>query len=412
MMECRIQTYVLAAFTFLVVPKSVSSIAPYTQEVQDLVDRLGTEFCPYNQFCQSNATSKLQTETETACCRSCSCDEDCWERGTCCPDFQTPETIKRPTEFCMDTIVKRAENDNTKFSGASDRIKGYYVITNCPDKEVNITLIAKCTSSLQNRFEDFVWVSDAMTNKIYKNRFCAECNGIHRYKEWQLGTDCPEILEGDFSYREKKFISRSCRLLVTPPGKLDVAPSQCLMSDISECNKTGDWRIFDKGMKEACDALDLPFLRDAVAGVEVYKNVFCYLCNSDPGENLENVCRPLEDSTKEINGPVSFLALFNYRLFEESTGTSEAPCPADKVLDPYMVKILFLFLLCVFFLFCLDCLHAKTVALLFPPRHLRPRQRQCPHRRQHCVFRSVFYVMGKALPDKLSWAQLFKALLA
>lgn len=347
------QTCVLAAFTVLAVSKSVSPVAPYTTEVQDLVDRLGTEFCPYNHFCQSNATSKLQTETETACCRSCSCDEDCWKTGTCCPDFQTPETTKRPTEFCMDTIVKRAENDNAEFSGASDGMKRYYVITKCPDNEVNITLIAKCMGPIQKRFEDFVWVSDAMTNKIYKNRFCAECNGIHRYKEWQLGTDCSEILEGDYSYREKKFISRSCRLLVTPPVKLDVTPSQCLMPDISECNKTGNWRSFDKGLKEACDAVELPFLRDAVASVKVYKNVFCYLCKSGPGENLENVRRPLEDSQKQINGPFSFLVLFNYRLFEEPTSTSEFPCAADKVLDPYIVKILLFLFNSFFFLVCM-----------------------------------------------------------
>ena len=378
MTEYHIQTCVLAAFTILAVSKSVSLIAPYTQEVQDLVDRLGTEFCPYNQFCQSNATFKLQTETETACCRSCSCDEDCWERGTCCPDFQTPETTKRPTEFCNETIVKRAENDNTKFSRASDGIKRYYVITNCPDNEVNKTLTAKCTGSLQKRFEDFVWVSDAMTNKIYKNRFCAECNGIHRYREWQLGTDCSEILEGDFSYRDNEVISKPCQLLVTPPVNLDVTSSQCLLYDISECNKTGNWRIFDKGVKEACDVLELPFLRDAVSGIEVYKNIFCYLCNLKSGKNLENVCRRSEDTEKQINGPFPFIAILNYKLFEEPRGTTKAPCAADKVLDPYMVKFFSFFIIFFFRFFCLfylDCPPEGTEKLLLLHRHGRSRQR-------------------------------------
>lgn len=90
------------------------------------------------------------------------------------------------------------------------------MITTGPTTETNIDFVQRCAVISQERYEDFVWVSDTATNKIYNNKFCAECNGVKKYKDWYLTTDCPEIMEGDYSFKDMNIVPARCSLSVVP----------------------------------------------------------------------------------------------------------------------------------------------------------------------------------------------------
>ena len=108
-----------AVLKLLLIYASASAARKYSPYVTELIERLPTEYCPFTKYCQTNATYTLQGENQTACCQACSCEEDCWERGTCCPDKNSDKTKPR-TEFCRSRIVKRKSHDSYSPSGYVD----------------------------------------------------------------------------------------------------------------------------------------------------------------------------------------------------------------------------------------------------------------------------------------------------
>lgn len=116
MHHCRLNIHLHAVIKLLLLFVSTSSARKYSHYVTELIERLPTEYCPFTKYCQSNATYNLQDEKQTACCDACSCDEDCWDRGKCCPDMKS-DTTKPRTEFCRSPMVKRWKHHSYTLPG-------------------------------------------------------------------------------------------------------------------------------------------------------------------------------------------------------------------------------------------------------------------------------------------------------
>ena len=332
-----IESYISqVVFVFICLASSYSLCAGI-----QLVSKGGTnptlsELCPYNNYCHANASMVLNSPTEAPCCRPCSCNDDCWKRGECCPDKEPPST-RPPLEQCRNTIVIRRDlMDN----GVTYGIPQYYVIDRCPDLETDEMTLMKCSGDSQETLDDFTWVTGTENGKIYKNKFCADCNGVRSFINWDLVSNCRDITDAD-SFKPGRIIPKGCRLFVNPPDSMkDVSANLCIFPSISQCNVTGAWEKYDDYIEEACAAFESPFLKNYLVSSVVYRNVFCYLCNRPKWDEKEDICEPLTTyySSKLLWG--EFIVLLNQKAIREMSDEKlEERCNLDEVYEPIQVVL-------------------------------------------------------------------------
>ena len=49
-------------------------------------EKVDFDICPFTNFCHQNATAALNMKGKVPCCTPCSCSDNCWGLGNCCPD--------------------------------------------------------------------------------------------------------------------------------------------------------------------------------------------------------------------------------------------------------------------------------------------------------------------------------------
>ena len=290
--------------------------------------------CPYTNFCQSNASMILDIDQKIPCCRPCSCENDCWKKGNCCPDMDHMPTRSR-IEVCESAIVRKHEGDTSLVSGVGE-IKRYYIVKTCPDTERNQTIVKACTGGeSHNSYDNFVWVTGLVDGKIYKNKFCSECNGVFNYTFWNLLTNCTTIVLGKYSLNTSYMVPDMCRLVAVPPDKLDMSQYLCTAPTVSECNTTGNWKAYDVRTEIACRDHEQHFLQYVT---DVFRNVFCFLCNSAAPKVRMDICPPIDSSSGSHFR--SFSVLLNYRLRQELSQESALghKCDLDEIHDSFQVS--------------------------------------------------------------------------
>ena len=307
-----------------------------------------SELCPYNNYCTSNASMILKSARNIPCCTQCSCEDDCWRRGDCCQDKENPIT-RPPTEICRDTIVRRfidknGRNDTETILGIEE-IKRYYIIDTCPDKETSEAVVEKCSGESKESLEDFVWVTDSDTGRIYRNKFCAGCHGVTNFVLWDLSTDCSAVVNDASNFRSVKTLPNECRLLVSPPKDMKAMARMCLLPSVSSCNITGNWQtnMYDANIEEKCEASESPFIESSRFLTRVYRNPFCYLCNNSPLKVKADVCSDFRDLIHRGVGS-EFLALLDHRVLRETPKerAKAERCAIDEVYEPIQViKLLY-----------------------------------------------------------------------
>ena len=307
-----------------------------------------SELCPYNNYCTSNASMILESARNIPCCTQCSCEDDCWRRADCCPDKDNSKKIRPPTEICRDTIVRRfidrnGRNDTETILGIEE-IKRYYIIDTCPDKETSEAVVEKCSGESQELLEDFVWVTDSDTGRIYRNTFCAGCHGVTNFVLWDLSTDCIAVVNDASNFRSAKTLPNECRLLVSPSKYIkDASTKLCVFPSESKCNITGVWQTYDADIEEKCQAFESPYVKSNTFNAWVYRNVFCFLCNKDPLETKTDACPDFRRIFGRGLGD-DFLVLLDHRALRENTDEKAKAerCAFEKVYEPIQVINIFL----------------------------------------------------------------------
>ena len=307
------------------------------QDITHIVNAF-QQACPYTNFCQQNASQTIQDASQAACCRQCSCADDCWKRDNCCPDKSIKEDeMTGERETCRSTFVKKSifnfdACDQT--NGFDKNGKRYFVTETCPGTTNDGYLRRKC-SGIAETFTDLTWVSDAKTNTIYNNRYCAECNGVRKYKSWGLSTTCQSLLDAPVYSQNVSSFPTTCTLTVIPPNR-KAYDNQCLVPDISTCSETGFWQSKDTFMKSLCESHPLLFVREDLDRAIIYRNVFCYQCNSPPNANAQGICVK-DENRGQKSVPSAFTVLFN--IFEADEELEmEHQCEIDEVEDPLKVN--------------------------------------------------------------------------
>ena len=293
------------------------------------------DICPYTNYCTRNATKSIEDVTKTPCCIYCSCADDCWKRGNCCMDKQNI-TVKQPLEHCIKVSLKE-RGLNIRFKN----LPRYYVIQSCPT--LNDALAEKCSGNIQSSLEDFIWMTDERTNKIYNNRYCAECHGVVNYTYWQLATDCTDPMNGQTSSADAiNRIIDSCSLVVLPPKSTDVSTNQCLVPTYTTCNVTGRWRTYDQALETACNQFSQIYILENRYMQVYYRNIYCFLCNVKPHEQLvRDVCTSYtneEDVRTDLQG---FTAILDFTTIKrQKAALTDSVCASDEIKDPFQVCVL------------------------------------------------------------------------
>ena len=301
------------------------------------------DLCPYTNYCSRNATKSLQNDDNTPCCGHCSCADDCWERGNCCVDKQNI-IVRQPLESCLEVIVKKGVLHKTQTS-----LPRYYVIQSCPT--LNDTLNEMCVGNNQSSFDDFIWVTDKRTNKIYNNKHCAACHGLVNYTKWQIATDCLVPMNGETSAADAfTFVMNKCALFVIPPENTDKNVNRCFMSDINTCNETRKWQSYDLALKSACHSFEQLYYYQENRIQLYFKNVYCFLCNFGTREQeVKDVCESttFTGSKTDLFG---FTAILDFtgidkeiQLKTDGALRPQSVCSSDEIKDPLQVLFFFQF---------------------------------------------------------------------
>ena len=243
-----------------------------------------------------------------------------------------------------DTIISKTTDlvcKNTLVNGYSTiGFRRYFIIDSCPNHMKYTPLQKKCANEDASTMDDFLWVTDNLSGKIFQNRFCALCHGVKHWTIWKVQTTCLEILTAGFSNVLDFLLSENnCHIINVAPEGLELSPEnfRCYISQYTSCNLTGKWQQYDNDIAEACLSYTVPFFQLGDQGLTIYKNLFCFLCNSINTTTMyvDKSC----PSRDEIIFSRVFGAMVNLDTMEaEQSG--EFGCKMDELFDIHMVDTL------------------------------------------------------------------------
>ncbi|KAL4231403.1 hypothetical protein ACF0H5_008982 [Mactra antiquata] len=263
-----------------------------------------------------------------SCCQDCVCSEGC-VMGNCCPN-----AIINPNMTAVCAL-------QTSLFGLHHYLwqllttYAYYTIVTCPD-DSNVTLKLACDKP--EHVHDNNFVSDCKNNNIFKNKYCALCNGVTEFRRWQQGfilgdevfiNDLLKLIEDD-KLSDVKKISQIYSL---PPVDFPYSMYMCYIYAIDKCNATGNWHNYNETVKYLCEESSLNM------AYRSYRNIYCAICNSNYPDELQMTCPLSVDPRKilEVGRYTRLSVLLEpqwYTAMESDAVATQHHCAKDEILDP------------------------------------------------------------------------------
>ena len=297
---------------------------------QQVLD-LGSQVCPYTNFCHTDAWKLVPNDTDDEpCCIPCSCDDDCLELDNCCPDKDFINASRPPIVPCKDSYL------DSRWLKTGQFAVFYRVIDTCPVSESRSNLKLKCNNQNITTLEDFTWVSDN-TGKIYQNIHCAKCHGIEEPVTWRITAKCFDIMTAKFDNFSEILLSKNCNIKNTPPKDLQQITIKYVCTDpnllrYNSCNESGVMQTYDPALDIACEQSTWPF----DAGSRTFdKNIFCLLCNRELPQTLDELCIP--EGGRDTREPFTFI--IDYKSIRSGTTEKQSNCGLDEMFDEFLVNI-------------------------------------------------------------------------
>lgn len=205
----------------------------------------------------------------TNVCQDCSCNRNCTQTGDCCADV----VFSIPLPVClMPSVANSFLNKNSR---------KVYMINACPNGTENETLRIKCNTSdiiFTTNHIEFPPVTSRQYKQTFKNKFCAECNGVYDYVAWSLSMDCQTLTDFNFFSTFDDVLDKAekegCNIGFDTVADDVLECKADFVEEIifSHCNKTGTWTTYNSDIELACHSE-----YNVTSGV--YRNVYCLMCN-------------------------------------------------------------------------------------------------------------------------------------
>jgi hypothetical protein len=297
------------------------------------------EFCPMT--CKgSNFTDENRPNL---CCIKCDCYQDCVASGTCCIDAQSELT---PTNYIQENCVQTAIGDKRKTTGIVD-IDAYMLIQFCKSEgvqDISDDVITKCLQADEDKIEEMLPVYSYVTEKNYRNIFCAMCNDDYENAvPWESRITCDIFLRALFIFPK---IAESSVLLNIRHAEdcfLQIKPNndkarECIDRNalISDCSLT---QFSNPELINLCSEMYSP-----VKGkMGIYKNVYCLQCN-------EGDFALLSSCNKNVPANVFKLTNLRIELYSQLYYDHKKPpeesfrCMTGTIYDKRLVRMSYLYL--------------------------------------------------------------------
>lgn len=231
-------------------------------------------------------------------CPKCSCDVTCFNDSNlhCCPDVYFAHGVPKCRSI---DIINELEK----------QLNFYSLLDDCPSgSDKNLKEECSKSRTLYERLRLPPGTSKS-SEFVFWNKYCAECHNASIFQPWHLFFDCEKATDFNYlsSYGEiiEKANKSGCFIAFQGEGErcTPVNPKQF----ITTCNVTGHWDTYDVTLDSACkSAYNLTYQ-------QVFKNVFCYLCNIPTQVKV-----PMRDSCPLPSSPIANLC----RRFPNTLSTS------------------------------------------------------------------------------------------
>lgn len=274
------------------------------------------------------------------CCSPCQCNvSTCLNTGDCCPDVlhdlaldleQYHPALQR---ICIEVTVRDA------FQVSHISTAGILAIGNCPDG-TSSSLYLNCTrdynSSITSLY-DTVPCSRAATNDIYRNKYCAACNGITdcEYLNVAIGDETREALQTydmEDIFQRIKMGEKNVDIEFVPKEQTYYEPCDTY---IDTCNVTGLWENYDPIIEKACRIYSSVTWKDEMR----FRNIFCLQCNG-LDQNNSTFCKFI---TSDIPWYIPFSGLLkSSRSTANNIMTNDDKCGVKQHYDILKVRFGFI----------------------------------------------------------------------
>lgn len=223
----------------------------------------------------------------TECCSPCQCNvSTCLNTGDCCPDVLHDLAIDLEQYHPAQQRVCTELSARDVFQVSYNSSTGILAIGNCPDS-TSSSLHLNCTREYKfsiTSLYDMVPCSSAATNYIYRNKYCAACNGITacEYFNVAIADDTQEHLQNygmEDIFQRVKMGEKNIDIKFLSKDQSNYEPCDTY---IDTCNITGLWENYDPIIEKACRIYSSVTWKDEMR----FRNIFCLQCNGLDQNNL------------------------------------------------------------------------------------------------------------------------------
>ena len=185
--------------------------------------------------------------------RRCRCDSRCETYGDCCPSGPSPACSSGQRGKRLEGLqCRRTENiflDNFFPDSVGDR-EAYWMVSACPDSWLATSTSSEAAavqSNCTSGTDLLPPVSDNVTGIVYRNEYCAVCNGVESAVRWRYGLGCTSWLEEEMFRADEgavffeltvEVINRECLICSYEPpldASLEAEACACYPHDVSSC---------------------------------------------------------------------------------------------------------------------------------------------------------------------------------
>ena len=273
---------------------------------------------------------------DTGCCLRCSRNTTtCAIEDSCCLSVldQLPSVEESSRILKMTCAYPQLKPYTLGGVNADSNVK---MLRQCSNNHnVSEDIIARCEhADMYTELYTQVPVSDESTGLAYQNTYCGLCNGVpeERLTHWGVHLACNE---GTFhadnitAIVEEVLSTSTCNLMYYALFSNSIEPLHVLQCSewISTCNETGVWQVYDKDIEAACHAYTTVYKQR-------YKNVFCFICNSDNSTESDDLC--LHGDSSSSFDSVSFSAVLTLPA-PDSGEKIPSSCTPNEIYDPIKV---------------------------------------------------------------------------
>lgn len=201
----------------------------------------------------------------------------------------------------------------------SVRLPRYNMVTDCPPMnfkslEESEIMVQSCKDN--TLIQSLRPVFSKATKLIYKNKFCAQCNGETRFISWTPYLICTgESIQVEIS---NGFLSSNCYIRFKYPGDLlDIQFHRCCLPTFSFV--PNDLSLDRNTIIQLCEhSIYAPYSYINEVVEEIFVNIYCAMCSSSFHTNEMPSCT---QNIEELGAMDTYLGILDINLFDDERGS-------------------------------------------------------------------------------------------